>query len=189
MLRQESSLFDIRNGNKLLIIDTIFKDSHKELIAKQDHGMNYTVKSQPPESKEIRELSGALHKDLESRYGKGSIEDFVEENKTMLIFFVCRNDKNKAVACGALKHFDDTTAEIKRMYVADDSRGKGLSKLILNKLEETAFLMNYKRVILETGLKQPEAIKLYEKSGYTKIETYGKYKDDSNSLCYGKIIT
>src|SRR5574338_638745 len=151
--------------------------------------MDYTIKSQPPESEEIKELSASLHRDLELRYGKGSIEDFIEENKTMLIFFVCRDVKNKAVACGALKHFDDSTAEIKRMYVAKDSRGKGLSKLILRKLEETASIMNYKKIILETGLKQLEAMMLYEKSGYSKIETYGRHKDDPDSVCYGKMIT
>lgn len=106
----------------------------------------------------------------------------------MLIFFVCKDENNDAVACGALKHFDNKTAEIKRMYVEDSYRGKGISKLILNRLEETAINMNYKRIILETGLKQPEAMNLYEKSGFTKIKSYGRYKDEPDSVCYEKMI-
>jgi GNAT superfamily N-acetyltransferase len=151
--------------------------------------MNYKIINLPADSEEIRDLSIALHRDLEFKYGLGNIEAFAEENKTMLIFFVCNNKANKAVACGALKHFDDKTAEIKRMYVRDKYRGKGLSKLILKRLEETATKMNYKRIILETGLKQPEAMNLYEKSGYAKIKPYGRHKDDPDSVCYEKTIT
>ncbi len=93
--------------------------------------MKFEIKTAASDSKEISELSRALHGDLELRYGKGSIEEFVEENKTMLIFFAAVDENNNAVACGALKDFAKDTAEIKRMYVKDEFRGKGLSKLIL----------------------------------------------------------
>ena len=75
------------------------------------------------------------------------------------------------------------------MYVINEFRGKGLSKLILKTLEETAFKMNYSRVILETGLKQRAAMLLYEKSGYTKIKPYGRHKDDPDSVCYEKRLS
>ncbi len=133
-------------------------------------------------------MSGSLHADLELRYGKGSIEEFIEENKYMIIFFAAVDESGNAAACGALKHFDDHTAEIKRMYVKDEYRGKGLSKLILKQLEDTALKMNYRRIVLETGLKQPEAMNLYEKFGYTKIKPYGRHKDDPDSVCYEKMI-
>jgi GNAT superfamily N-acetyltransferase len=151
--------------------------------------MKFEIKTAASDSKEISELSRALHGDLELRYSKGSIEEFVEENKTMLIFFAAVDENNNAVACGALKDFAKDTAEIKRMYVKDEFRGKGLSKLILNKLEEKARGLNYNRIILETGLKQPEAMGLYEKYGYTKIPAYGRHKDDPDSVCYEKVIT
>jgi len=151
-------------------------------------GMTYNLTILPSGSEEITEMSVALHHDLELRYGKGSIEDFIEENGEMLIFYAVQNGDNGFTACGALKHFNGETAEIKRMYVKDEHRGQGLSKLILRELEETAAGMNYKRIILETGTKQPEAMNLYEKSGYTKIKAYGRHKDDPDSVCYEKII-
>jgi len=151
--------------------------------------MTFKINVANPESGEITNLTTALHSDLELRYGKGTIEDFVEENKLMLIFYSVLDDNEVAVACGALKHFKEGTAEVKRMYVKDEFRGKGVSKLILKKLEDTAVEMKYRRIVLETGVKQPEAMKLYEKYGYTKITPYGRHKDDPDSVCYEKILS
>jgi putative acetyltransferase len=148
--------------------------------------MNYNIKSVSADLPEITALIKALHKDLELRYGKGTIEDFVEENKSMLIFYAVEDEHNLIVGCGALKHFADNAAEVKRMYVKDEFRGKGISKIILKKLEEKAVQLNYSRIVLETGLKQPEAMKLYEKFGYTAIKSYGRHKDDPDSVCYEK---
>jgi putative acetyltransferase len=92
------------------------------------------------------------------------------------------------VGCGCFKHFDDNTAEIKRMFVETAYRGKGISKLILNELEKWAKETGYSWSILETGMKLPEAIGLYEKSGYTRIDNYGQYKDLPNSICFKKIL-
>ncbi len=150
--------------------------------------MNYRITEIPGDSKEISEMSVSLHADLELRYGKGSIEEFVEENKFMIKFYAAVDEDGNAAACGALREFDGDTAEIKRMYVKDEFRGRGLSKLILKQLEETALKLNYSRIVLETGLKQPEAMNLYEKYGYTKIEPYGKHKDDPDSVCYEKLL-
>ncbi len=150
--------------------------------------MSYKIINLPADSTEISEMSASLHADLELRYGKGSIEEFIEENKHMMIFFAAADEENIVAACGALKHFDNRTAEIKRMYVKDDYRGRGLSKLILRELEDTALRMDYSRIVLETGLKQPEAMSLYEKFGYTKIKPYGRHKDDPDSICYEKFI-
>ena len=93
-----------------------------------------------------------------------------------------------AVACGALKHFDDNTAEIKRMYVKPEYRGRGLSKLILSELEDKAKELNYNRLVLETGLKQPEAMNLYNKFGYKPLKCYGQHADDPDSRCFEKFI-
>lgn len=149
---------------------------------------NYKIISLPPESDDITNLSAELHRDLELIYGKGRLEDFIEDNKEMLVFYAVKDEKHQPVACGALKHYDDSTAEIKRMFVKNEFRGKGLSKLILKTLEDTAANMKYKRVILETGLKQSAAMMLYESSGYTKIKSYGRHREDPDSVCYEKRI-
>ncbi len=150
--------------------------------------MNIKIKTALPLSNEIKELSDELHKDLESIYGKGLIENFHDENKQMLVFYIAYHENGEAVACGALKHINITTSEIKRMYVKESFRGKGISKEILSRLEHHARELHYQKIILETGLKQPEAISLYKKSGYLPIECYGRHIEDPDSRCFEKII-
>jgi putative acetyltransferase len=150
--------------------------------------MRFKIKKALATSDEVKLLSDELYKELELMYGKGVIEDFVEENKEMLAFYVAYDDKGNAAACGALKHFNDTTAEIKRMYVKTDYRGRGLSKLILTQLEEYAKELKYNRLVLETGLKQPEAMSLYSKYGYKPLKCYGRHADDPDSRCFEKVI-
>ncbi|MBW8752436.1 MAG: GNAT family N-acetyltransferase [Propionibacteriales bacterium] len=80
----------------------------------------------------------------------------------------------------------DRTAEIKRMYVAADARRRGLARLVLAHLEGTARAAGAEVMVLETGLAQPEAIALYEASGYTPIPGFGFYKDAPLSRCFAR---
>jgi putative acetyltransferase len=150
--------------------------------------MKFKLKKNSSKSIEVNLLSDELHKELELFYGKGLIEDFKTENDQMLIFYIAYNENEDAVACGALKHFNDTTAEIKRMYVKPEYRGRGISKLILTRLEDGAKELNYNRLILETGLKQLEAMSLYSKFGYKPLQCYDKHINDSDSRCFEKFI-
>ena len=95
---------------------------------------------------------------------------------------------NEAVACGAFKNFSDSTVEIKRMYVVENLRGQGIAQKVLAELEKWAGELNFSSCILETGKKQPEAIRLYQKAGYTIIKNYGQYEHVENSVCMSKII-
>ncbi len=92
------------------------------------------------------------------------------------------------VACGSIKQFDEKTMEVKRMFVRDDYRGKGIATKILDRLEEWAREMNYKKCILETGKKYPEAIKLYTKNDYYRIPNYAQYIGVEDSVCFEKIL-
>ena len=92
------------------------------------------------------------------------------------------------VGCGAFKPYDKTRVEIKRMYVLPDYRGKGIAQIVLKELEKWAAELNYKACLLETGKKQPEAIRLYEKSGYRLMPNYGQYENVENSVCMTKMI-
>ena len=148
----------------------------------------FKIKTASANSSEIKILTNELHNDLELIYGKGLIEEFAEENEQMLIFYAAYDESENAVGCGALKHFDDSTAEIKRMYVKPDSRGRGISKSILSELEDKAKELNYNRLVLETGLKQPEAMNLYSKFGYKPLKCYGRHADDPDSRCFEKMI-
>lgn len=149
---------------------------------------NFKIKPVSANSVQIKILTDELHKELELIYGKGIIEEFMDENEQMLIFYVAYDESGNAVACGALKHFNDQTAVIKRMYVKPEYRGRGLSKNILSELEDKAKELNYNRLVLETGLKQPEAMSLYTKFGYKSLKCYGKHAEDPDSRCFEKFI-
>jgi GNAT superfamily N-acetyltransferase len=77
-------------------------------------------------------------------------------------------------------------AEVKRMYVVPEHRGSGLARRILAELESTAAAAGHDLIVLETGLMQPEAIGLYESSGYRSIQRFGHYRDSELNRCYGK---
>ena len=116
--------------------------------------------------------------DFYSQYNK------TEEIKNVVIFY----DNQKAIGCGAFKKYEENVAEIKRMYVLPDHRGKNIAPKILNELEVWAKELNYKKCILETGIKLQSAIALYLKSGYKITDNYGQYEDVENSICMKKII-
>lgn len=102
--------------------------------------------------------------------------------------FVLLYENEKAVGCGALKEFEPGTAEVKRMFVKPESRGRGLASIILKELEMWAAELLYQRCILETGIRQPDAISLYKKNGYRIISNYGQYVGVENSLCFEKTL-
>lgn len=95
-------------------------------------------------------------------------------------------DDGHPVACGAIRRHDDETAEIKRMWVRPEGRGRGIARLVLRELESIALGLGYRAVILETGLRQPEAIALYASHGYTTIPNFGFYRESALSVCYRK---
>lgn len=92
----------------------------------------------------------------------------------------------RAAGCGAIQPFDAETGELKRMYIAPEFRGQGLARELLAALEELALAMEYVALRLTTGEQQPEAIGLYESSGYERTEPYGKYVDQPGTRCYSK---
>jgi GNAT superfamily N-acetyltransferase len=77
-------------------------------------------------------------------------------------------------------------AEVKRMYVADDVRGRGVGRLVLACLEDSARAAGSDLMVLETGLAQPEAIGLYESSGYLPVPSFGYYRDSDHNRCFAK---
>lgn len=92
----------------------------------------------------------------------------------------------KPAGCGAIKPFSDSEMEVKRMYVLPEFRGHGIAKSILSELETWAKELGFSECILETGVKQVEAVHLYPKCGYEIIENYGQYAGAANSICMKK---
>jgi GNAT superfamily N-acetyltransferase len=100
-------------------------------------------------------------------------------------FFVATVD-GEPVGCGGLRRHDDGVVEVKRMFVRSAYRRQGHARTLLRALEERARASGYRRVILETGLAQPEAIALYLSEGYTLIDGFGHYKDSPSSRSFAK---
>ena len=91
-----------------------------------------------------------------------------------------------AVGCGAIKKFDETAVEVKRMFVSLDKRGLGIAQKILTELEVWAKELDFKSCVLETGKRQVEAVGFYKKCNYKIIPNYGQYKEMENSICFQK---
>ncbi len=93
-----------------------------------------------------------------------------------------------AVGCGGLRALDHRHGEIKRMYVTPERRGSGVAIAILTALEGEARGRGWSRLVLETGDRQPDAMRLYEREGYTRIANFGYYADSALSICYEKSL-
>ena len=92
------------------------------------------------------------------------------------------------LACGALRPLDDTTAEVRRMFVTAAARRRGLASLILRALEARAQALGYARLLLETGHRQGPAIALYQARGFTPIAPFGEHVGDPTSVCFTKLL-
>ena len=138
------------------------------------------------ENPDFIKLVKFLDADLALRDGEDHLfyAQFNKLNKIKHV--VLAYEKKKPLGCGAIKEYEPNTMEVKRMYTSPDSRKKGIATKILSELEKWAFELSYGRCILETGKKQPEAIGLYKKSGYTQIPNYGQYSGVENSVCFVK---
>ncbi len=140
-------------------------------------------------SKDFAELVKHLDADLRIRDGDDH-PFYAQFNKIDDIkYVVLAYSENEAVGCGAIKAYDKATMEVKRMFVPPECRGKRIATKILTELEGWAKELGYKKCILETGIKQPEAIALYKKSGYDVIPNFGQYSEVNTSVCFEKIIS
>ena len=97
--------------------------------------------------------------------------------------------EGQVVACGSLRdahRYGDRYGELKRMYVVPEYRGRGISRLVLDRLETIARENGLRRLILETGIRQHAAIRLYRSAGYRRTPTYGPYDERTLSVCYAR---
>ncbi len=136
---------------------------------------------------DFRHLVALLDRDLAIRDGDDHAF-YAQFNKVASIRqVVVAYEEGAPVGCGAFKPFDENTVEIKRMFVQPELRGRGIAATVLTELEAWAGELGFDRCVLETGKKQPEAIRLYQKSGYGTIPNYGQYAGVENSVCMEKL--
>ncbi len=98
-------------------------------------------------------------------------------------------EDDKAVGGGAIREYNDVTAELKRVFVHTEYQGRGIGSKLVFLLTEWAAELGYKRMILETGELLAESCAVYKKSGFKVIPNYGPYVNMPESLCMAKDIT
>jgi GNAT superfamily N-acetyltransferase len=147
------------------------------------------LRVEPYDGPDAHELIAAVQQEYVARYG-GPDDSPVDPGEFAPPYgcFVVAYDGAESVATGGLRKSDDGAMEIKRMYVKPQWRGRGLSRVVLADLEQRARDLGATRIVLETGEKQPEAIRLYETSGYERIDGFGHYACSPMSVSFGKTL-
>ena len=143
-------------------------------------------------SPDAGELIAALNAELTTTFPEPGATHFSLSDAQVIpgdgAFLVAYLD-DAAVGCGAVRRLDQTTAEIKRMYVNPSVRGRGIGRALVEALEREARLIGVTKIVLETGTRLASAIKLYEAMGYAHIPLFGEYLSSPNtSLCFGKSL-
>ena len=136
---------------------------------------------------EVTALIEELQQEYVRRYGSMDVAavDAAEFAPPDGLFLVCRAD-GEVAAMGGWRRHEPGAVEIKRMYVRETMRRRGLARIVLAELERTAAAAGHGRAVLNTGLEQPEAVSLYESSGYRPTDGFGHYASAPLALFYAK---
>jgi putative acetyltransferase len=147
------------------------------------------IRSEDLFSPMAQRLIGALNAELEARYPEEGAnffrldpEDVVEGRGAFLVAYLA----GEPVGCGAIRTIEPGLAEIKRMYVNPRVRGRRVGRRIVEALEAQAHGLGAKRIVLETGPRQPDAITMYAHAGFHEIPLYGEYIGSQFSVCMAK---
>lgn len=135
------------------------------------------------------ELRQAQRDELEIRYETPDSEPGIAPTAAdVTAFYVAFSDDGEPIACGGLRELDATHGEVKRMYAAPGARGTGVAAAVLATLEQDAAARGWTRLLLETGDRQPDAIRFYTREGYAPIPNFGHYAGVEASRCFEKLL-
>ncbi|CAN5562623.1 GNAT family N-acetyltransferase [soil metagenome] len=145
-----------------------------------------------PDDDAAPSMLAALGVELVERYGGEEADQALPLDPAALAapwgaFFVARLD-GTVIGCGGLRHLEPGVGELLRIWVEPAARRRGVGRALVGALEEAAAGLRYRSVRLETGLRQPEAIRLYEGAGYRQIPRYGRWADSPLSVCFEKVL-
>lgn len=148
------------------------------------------VGSVPADDGDLAKLLTAYFKDLSLRYSEFEMTwaQFEAEIKPGVRFLLARRD-GAAVGCCALQPNSESGLEgleLKRLYVDPAARGTGAANALLEAAEKLARDLGAPQIYLETGTRQPEARRVYERTGYTEIPKYPPWEDEELSVTYAK---
>jgi putative acetyltransferase len=137
-------------------------------------------------SKDFILLTKKLDQELKLIYGSTQEEfdqfNIIDNIETVVVAYI----DNSAAGCGCFKTYDKNTAELKRMFVDDQFREKGIASAILIELEKWAKELGYSSIALETGKVQIGAVAIYKKFGYSVIPNFDPYLGNDLSICFKK---
>ncbi|TDC44098.1 GNAT family N-acetyltransferase [Micromonospora sp. KC213] len=151
--------------------------------------MNVVVVAHPWDAPEAVRLRAAQRAELDARYGNDDHEPGTAPSADdVAVFVVAHTRDGGAVGCGGLRVLEPGVAEIKRMYVDPAYRGAGVATAILRDLEARAQAAGVRRLVLETGTLQPEAIRFYQREGYERIDNFGPYAGALQSECFARTL-
>jgi putative acetyltransferase len=138
--------------------------------------MTLTLERVEAPTTDVRELVGQLELELSKEYPPDQRHGLVVDAlfQPNIRFFVARLDET-AVGCGGVALFPDF-AEVKRMYVREDARGRGVARALLARIEEETVDAGLSLLRLETGTRQFIAVKFYERSGFFPCAKFGTYE-------------
>ncbi|MBD8539760.1 GNAT family N-acetyltransferase [Frigoribacterium sp. CFBP 8751] len=156
--------------------------------------MSWTITRTPFDHLDADGLRRAQRVELDARYGSDDHEPGTPPSAADVpVFLVARADDGRPIACGGLRPLADTvlgpaTVEVKRMYVSPEARGSGVATAVLRALEDAARDLGTRRIVLETGILQPDAIRFYEREGYESIPPFGSYVGSAESVCFARDV-
>ena len=171
--------------NKLLFnsLSFIYRYLRSNFLLKMnDLTVKRTTTADPDFMRLVQLLDHELWNELNEDQATYDQFNKVPDLKTAVLLYI----NEEAVASGCFKEKAPQTVEIKRMFVKKDWRGRGLSKLILQELENWARELGYRFAVLETSIHFNTAQKLYLGSGYDIIDNYPPYEGLRESVCMRK---
>ena len=150
---------------------------------------NYRLVEVPFDHTDSIALREAQRRELDERYGADTEPGVKPTAADVPIFLVAYDSSTgRPVGCGGLRQLDAESAEIKRMFVVASARGTGVSTRLLRGLEARAVERGWRILRLETGPEQPDAMRFYEREGYTRIPNFGYYAESEGSICYERVL-
>ncbi|PJJ73492.1 acetyltransferase (GNAT) family protein [Diaminobutyricimonas aerilata] len=148
----------------------------------------FEVRAVPWDDPDAERLRAAQRAEIAERYGTPDSEPGVAPSAADITHFVVAYVGDEPAGCGGLRRIDENHGEIKRMFVAPAHRGTGVSRAVLAALDATAAGFDWDRLVLETGDQQPDAVRFYEREGFTRIPNFGHYVGHDASLCYERKV-
>lgn len=136
----------------------------------------------------LKSLIDALDQEYLDRFGDIALSYRKYHGMEGLLCAVLLYSEELPIGCGCIQPFDTVSAELKRVYVAPAFRRQGMATQIVRALERAARKHGFQRMVLKTGSKMPQALSLYEKLGFRRIENYGGFAGDPLCVCMEKAL-